>query len=168
MQYNMGNHANSIRIDGIWDILVVGADGRVRDAREAVKNLIVDAGKVHLVDFLVDFAGADPAIGAGYGMSYLAIGTGAVAAAAGNTALGTEVGTRVNGTKSEQSGGSILNVYQVVGTFAANNPGTTQAITEAGLFSASTVGTMFNRVVFSAINKETADSLQLTVKVTFG
>lgn len=167
MQYNMGNHANSVKIDGIWDILVVGPNGQIRDKREMQKNLIVDAGKVHLVDFLVDFAGADPASAAGYGMQYLAIGTSTTAAAAAQTALVAEVGTRVNGTKSEQSGGSINNVYQVVGTFAAGNPGTDQAITEAGLFSASSAGTMFNRVTFSAINKTTADSLQLTVKITF-
>lgn len=165
--YNMGKHKDDVLIRGEWDILVVGADGKVRDGREAVGNLIVNAGKVSLVQFLVDFAGASPAGSAGWDMRYLAIGTGAVAAAATNTALGTEVGTRVSGTKSVQSGGSINNVFQCQGTFAAANPASDAAITEAGLLNAATLGTLFNRVVFSAINKTTADSLQLTVRITF-
>ena len=52
---------------------------------------------------------------------------------------------------------------QVVGTFAAGNG--TGAITEVGLLTASSGGTLISRKVFSAINKGADDSLQVTHKM---
>ncbi len=90
-----------------------------------------------------------------------AIGTGTVATQATDTKLGTEAGTRVEATQTNNT-----NTRQWVTNFAANNPGTAAAITEFGLFTAATNGTMLLRSVFDAINKATADSLEITTVVT--
>jgi hypothetical protein len=92
-------------------------------------------------------------------MSHMAIGTGAVAPALANTALGTEVGRVAL---------SSTNVAANVVTYAATFPaGTgTGAITEAGNFNAAGAGTMLNRVTFSVINKAAGDSLAVTWTVT--
>lgn len=139
----------------VWTIAVVGPDGVVKQRRR-FNNIVTTAGLAHLADHLANGSSA-------YAMSYLAIGTGTTAEAAGQTALVTEVGTRVAGSKSNPSGA----IYRVDGTFGAGNPGTAAAVTEAAIMSASSGGTMLNRKTFSAINKGTSDSLQVTVDVTF-
>jgi hypothetical protein len=77
----------------------------------------------------------------------------------GDSNLQTPLPTRVQGTLTTP--GSI-NVWQNVATFG---PGVdTGAITEAGLFSASSSGTMFARQVFSVVNKGAGDTFILTCK----
>lgn len=150
---------NAVVVKGMWDLVLRGPDGTIKDHRKVfVPNVVVTAGKDHLAAFLASASGSGD-----YTMKYLAIGTGTTAESAAQTALVTEVGTRVTGTKSNPSGA----IYRVVGTFAAGNPAGTNAITEAGTFSASSVGTMLNRKLFSAINKTADDSLEITMEVTF-
>ena len=87
-------------------------------------------------------------------------GTGAVAEAVGDTALGTEVETpRGAGTKSVPAS----NQYRTVQThtFAASF-----AITEHGIFSAATAGTLWDRSVFAAINVVSGDAIQATYTLT--
>jgi hypothetical protein len=87
-------------------------------------------------------------------------GTGSVAAAIGDTALGTPAGvTRVSGTQSNPASGQYRSVATIPFT-------STLAITEFGLFSAATVGTLWDRRVFSAINVSNGDSIQFTYTVT--
>ena len=105
-------------------------DELVRD----VDNLVVTTGKNLVASRLV---GTTPAV-----MSHMAIGSGTTAAAAGNTALGTELG-RVSLT----SGSASSAVVTYVATFAAGTG--TGAVTEAGLLNASSSGTMLARTVFS-------------------
>ncbi len=52
-----------------------------------------------------------------------------------------------------------------VATFSAGEG--TGAVTEAGIFNASTSGTMLCRTVFSVVNKAAGDTLQVTWTVTF-
>ena len=92
-------------------------------------------------------------------MSHMAIGTGSTAAAAGNTALGSE-SARTGLTSTTVSGADI--VY--VDTFAAGTG--TGAITEAGIFNASSGGTMLCRTVFSVVNKGANDAMTITWTVT--
>lgn len=145
---------NAIIVRGDWNLVLRDEHGNVKARRWIPCNVVVDAGKSHLANHLATVSTAYP-------MSYLAIGTGTTAEAASQTALTTEVGTRVDGTKSNPSGA----IYRVVGTFASGNG--TGSITEAGLFSASTAGTMLNRKLFSAINKGSNDSLEITMEITF-
>lgn len=117
-------------------------------------NLIVTVGKNYLADWLTQPTQAD------YFMRYIGLGTGTNAPAAGDTTLQTELSTRVAGTLT-----SSTNTWQNAATFG---PGVdTGAITEAGLFSASSSGTMFARQVFAVYNKAAGDTLIVTWSVSF-
>jgi len=97
-------------------------------------------------------------------MSHMALGSGTTAAAAGNTALESQLGSRDALTSSTQSGTNNESIVYVA-TFSAGEA--TGAVTEAGIFNASTSGTMLCRTVFSVVNKAAGDTLQVTWTVTF-
>lgn len=88
-------------------------------------------------------------------------GTGTTAEAAGDSALVTKVETgRATGTQTE---GASANIYRSVGTISYT---ATRAVTEHGLFSASSAGSLMDRTVFSAINVVNGDSIQFTYELT--
>jgi hypothetical protein len=116
-----------------------------------VENLVVTAGKNFVASRM---GGASANV-----MSHMAIGTGATAAAAGDTTLQTEAG-RVALTSAVVSTNTI--VYTA--TFPAGTG--TGAITEAGVLNASSSGTLLCRTVFSAINKGASDSITIAWAVT--
>lgn len=153
----MSNANELIKLKGSVHVQLIGADGKVKQEHED-HNLIVTVGKSYLATWLT------AATQSTYFMSYIALGTGTTSPAAGDTALQTELSgggySRVQGTLTPSS-----NVWQNQATFGPGNG--TAAITEAGLFSASTSGTMFARQVFSAYNKAAGDTLIVTWTVTF-
>jgi hypothetical protein len=102
--------------------------------------------------------------GSGTEPNYVAWGTGAGTAAITDTTLFTETGTRVAGTSTQQTTTTTNDTYQVVGTLTA---GGTLAITNAGLFDASTSGNLFVKGDFSTINLASGDSIQFTIKTQF-
>lgn len=98
--------------------------------------------------------------------NFQAIGTGATGAArtavAGDTALSTEVETRVN-----------TNAFTTVTTTQTNDTAqciqtttatSARSVDEAGLFDASTTGNLFISATFAVISLAIGDSLQLTWK----
>lgn len=93
--------------------------------------------------------------------THVGAGTGVATAAKTDTALGTEVGTRAATTVSVTGSGATAK-YQAVATWSFD---ATRAITEAGLFSASTAGSMFVRGDFAAINGGVGDSIQFTITI---
>ena len=117
---------------------------------QEVPNLVVTAGKNYVADRIKNNSTV---------MSHMAIGTGTAAAAAGNTALGSESASTAL-TSSTVTDNEI--VY--VDTFAAGTG--TGAITEAGIFNASSGGTMLCRTVFSVVNKGASDAMTITWTVT--
>ena len=117
---------------------------------QEVPNLVVTAGKNYVADRIKNNSTV---------MSHMAIGTGTAAAAAGNTALGSE-SARTSLTSSTVTDNEI--VY--VDTFVAGTG--TGAITEAGIFNASSGGTMLCRTVFSVVNKGASDAMTITWTVT--
>lgn len=146
------SYQEEAKVRGDWTITRINhVTGEVEQVSR--KNLIVGAG----FDFLCDALGkaaSRPGV-----MSHIAIGTNTVAAAAANTALGTEV-TRVAATYSHTAG---TKVCKFTATF---NPGVgTGAITEAGLLNAAAAGIMLNRVIFPVMNKGADDTI--TVEFTF-
>jgi hypothetical protein len=132
-------------------------DGRVIDRREG-PNLVVTTGLQWLSGALSGDVAAPET------MKYIGVGTGTGAAAAGDTTLGTPVESRATGTQSRVTTTVTNDTYQVVGTISITD---TRAITEAGLFSASTDGTLGARQVFSAVNAVSGDSVQVTWKLKF-
>ena len=102
---------------------------------------------------------------------YHGFGIGTGAEAIGDTALGTEFTTEyaVNSTRptGTQVDGASANIYESVATFAPDSGGTL-AVTEHGIFSATSAGTLLDRTKFAAINLVAAsDSLQATYDLTF-
>lgn len=102
-------------------------------------------------------------------MKYHGLGTGTGAESATDSALGTELTTQYNnsgdvratGTTTE---GATANIYRTVATNALDG---SAAVTEHGIFSASSSGVLLDRSVFSAINLVSGDSLQTTYDLTF-
>ena len=141
---------DSIKMTGELRITVTNPEGTVTQ-ETVVPNLVVTSGKDFIAERMKDATTT--------AMSHMAIGTGTTAAAAGDTALGTEAG-RVTLTSTTVT----ANAVAYVATFGAGTG--TGAITEAGLFNASSGGDMLCRTVFSVINKGAADTLGITWTVT--
>lgn len=97
---------------------------------------------------------------------FVAMGVGATGAArtaaAGDTALSTEVETRATGTESIVTTTQTNDTYQVVGTITATAG---RSVDEGGLFDASTVGNMMTSATFNVITLVSGDSIQFTWKV---
>ena len=138
------------------DLLSMRGDVVIKLNDEVVlekKNLIVNAGKAFLASAIIN-SSASP-------FTNMAIGTGTTAAAVGDTALGSELARSAFTSSSVAS-----NVVSLSTTYAAGTG--TGALTEAGIFNAGSGGTMLSRVVFSAINKGSADSLTISWTITVG
>lgn len=140
-----------IKMTGELKITVTNPEGNVTQ-ETVIPNLVVTAGKNWIAGRMYDTGEPNQ-------MSHMAIGTGTTAAAAGDTALGTQAGI-VSLTSTTVS----TNTVQYVATFGAGTG--TGAITEAGIFNASSSGTMLCRTVFSVINKGAADTLGITWTIT--
>jgi hypothetical protein len=135
------------------DVVLRGPDGEVKQ-HEEIHNLIVTVGKNGIADQLV----GSPTISK---PSHMAIGTGATAAAAGDTALQTELDRNALTSKIRST-----NVVTMVGDWAAGDG--TGAITEAGILDAGSSGNLYSRAVFSVVNKGALDTLQITWTYTVG
>ncbi len=140
---------DTIKVTGELKITVTKPDGNVHET--VVPNIVVTDGKEYIASRMKDASAT--------AMSHMAIGTGSTAAAAGDAALGTEAG-RVALTSTTVTSNAVA----YVATFAAGTG--TGAITEAGIFNASSSGTLLCRTVFSVINKGAADTLGITWTVT--
>jgi len=135
---------------GKLTIEVKDKDGNLKQKQE-VKNLVVDTGLDYIASRMKDATAT--------AMSHMAIGTGSTAAAAGNTALGSEAARQALTSTTVTS-----NAVAYVASFAAGTG--TGAITEAGILNASSGGTLLCRTVFSVVNKAASDSMTITWTVT--
>lgn len=96
---------------------------------------------------------------------HIGVGTGAGTAAAADTTLFTEVADgRVAGTSSLITTSTTDDTYEVVGTYTAT---AARAITNAGLFTASSGGDLFMKGDFAVVNLDTNDSLTLQMRTQF-
>lgn len=146
------NTNEKIVATGALKIVVTAPDGSVKQEQE-VKNLVVTAGLGFIASRMTGTAANV--------MSHMAIGTGSTAAAAGNTTLGTE-SARVALTSTTPTGPAVA----YVASFPAGTPASLTAITEAGIFNASSAGTMLCRTVFSVVNKDVNDTMSITWTIT--
>jgi|TARA_R100000084_G_C4641417_1_gene144080 hypothetical protein len=121
-----------------------------------VPNLVVTAGKEFIAASILKTTSNSPAA-----MTHMEVGTDNTAAAAGQTALVSAVSGSRTALATPSVSGAIVTY---VCTFAAGTG--TGALTEAGIFNASSSGTMLCRTVFSVINKGASDSMTVTWTVT--
>ncbi len=125
----------------------------------SLKNLIVSAGKAGAAS-RINGSGGEAAF------TYIGVGTGTTSPAAGNTTLETELAasglSRANGTVSRITTSVTNDTAQVTYAFSVTG---SQAVTEAGLFNASSSGTLLARQAFSALNVVNGDSLTITWRI---
>ena len=134
--------------------LHVDAEGKVRGAYHLGSGLVTTAG-VNLL--AADWTNTTATLKLA---NFLDSGTGVTAAAIGDTALQTATGNaRVAGAQSNPAPGQYRTSATL--TYAAGF-----AITEFGLFTATTVGTMWDHKVFAAINVVNGDSIVFSYVLT--
>lgn len=132
-------------------------NGKVIKRRRVLDKVVTNAFVNDIVDAL---QGISTPYNNFKNYKYHASGTGTTAEAATNTALVAEVGSRVTGTQIEGN----ANQYKSVATITYDG---SYAITEHGLFNASSGGTLMDRTVFSPVNVISGDSIQFTFTITF-
>ena len=167
-------YKNIIEIGGSLSIVVTGADGNLKQDLY-VPNTVVFAGKAFIASRMV---GTSAPV-----MSHMGIGTNATlevagtalapAAGAGNEALGTELRSQDGYTNYSRAGvtatNSSSNVVTYTANFPANNPSAPAGgavLREAGIFNASTGGTMLCRTTYPIVTKLPADALSITWTIT--
>lgn len=160
--------ARTLRIPhhyGVVYLEKILGDGTRVQLGVASMRVVTDAGVAKIVALLNT---SDAATGTTF--KYHGFGTGTTAEAAGDTALVTELTTQyvVDSTRptgSQTNNGA--NVYRSVGTLSPDSGGVI-AVTEHGLFSASSAGTLLDRSKFAAVNLDSAngDSLAVTYDLT--
>ena len=139
--------------------------GNIKQSHEG-EDLITNAGKAAVAALILSDVAEDD-------FDYIAIGSGAGAAAVGNTVLeeeaarGAATGTR--GTTSVTNDTAQL-VYLFQSGVPAGLNGTStgsRAIEESGVFNASSGGDLLCRQTFSALNIDwdAGDTLQVTWKI---
>jgi hypothetical protein len=141
---------------------VIHADGTITDYGLLGRKLVTSAGVNYIA---ADFAGGGSDV---QDFKFHGFGTGTNAESTANTTLQTELTTEyvTNSTRPTGSQSASTNTYTTVGTLSPDSGGTL-AITEHGLFSASSAGTLLDRTVFSAVNLvASADSLAATYVLT--
>lgn len=146
-------HNDPVPVAGALKMVLTDKDGNVKEER-GVENLVVTVGKNGIADQLL----AAPTIGK---PTHMAVGTGSTAANVADTTLETEIARVALASKTR-----LTNVVTYTATFPAGTG--TGALTEAGIFNATPAGDMYNRVVFSVINKAAGDSLAISWTTTIG
>lgn len=141
---------DGLKLRGDVALVLRDKDGNVKDERN-IKNLIVDSG----LNFICDRMKNDETA-----MTHMALGSGSTAAAAGDTSLGSQLGSR----EALDSDTVSSNTITYTSSFEAGDA--TGAVTEAGIFNAASGGTMLCRTVFAVVNKSADDSLSVTWQIT--
>jgi len=144
-------NTDELKITGSVNVVIHDESGKQKE-NFTIPNLVVDTGLAYIASRMKDTTAT--------AMTHMAVGTGSTATAAGNTALGTQLGSRVSLTSTTVTSNSTA----YVATFGAGVA--TGALTEAGIFNASTSGTMLCRTVFAVINKGAADTMTITWTIT--
>lgn len=141
---------DGLKAEGTLDITVRGPDGKIKEEKK-VDNLIVTTGLAYIASRM---NGTSESV-----MSHMAVGTGSTTAAAADTTLGTELYRNALTSTTVTD-----NAIAYVASYAAGTA--TGSLTEAGLFNASSAGTMLCRTVFGTVTKAADDSMTITWTIT--
>jgi len=143
---------DGLKLRGDVALVLRDKNGNVKEERK-IKNLIVNSG----LNFICDRMESNSAEAV---MSHMALGSGSTAAAASDTTLGTQLGSR----EALDSDTVSSNTITYTSSFEAGDA--TGAVTEAGIFNATSGGTMLCRTVFAVVNKSADDSLSVTWQIS--
>lgn len=144
----------NLKLSGMLHIVLTDKNGNVKDTR-TLKNLVVNTGLAFMASRM---AGTAKAV-----MSHMALGSSTTAAAAGQTDLVSILGSR-EALDSTTITGDNNEKVQYVASFEAGDA--TGAVTEAGIFNASSAGDMLCRTVFAVVNKGADDQMTVTWTIT--
>lgn len=144
----------NLKLSGQLNIVLKDKAGNVKDQRD-VKNLVVNTGLAYIASRMT---GTSKSV-----MSHMALGAGTTAASSGQTDLVSVLGSREALDSTSISGS---NNEKVVYTASFEAGDATGAVTEAGLFNASSSGDMLCRTVFSVVNKAADDTMSVTWTIT--
>ena len=142
---------DAIKLKGRVSIVLKDKNGKVKETRN-VENLIVTIGLNFIASRMKDTSAT--------AMTHMGLGSGSTAASAGQTDLVSILGSR----EAIDSTTVSTNTIVYVSNFEAGDA--TGAIVEAGIFNASSGGTMLCRTVFSVVNKAADDSMSITWTIT--
>lgn len=146
-----------VKVKANVSLVLRDKDGKIKDERK-IKNIVVTVGFNEMIKQVMGDVGggAQPDK-----FNYIGIGTGNTAEVVGDTALETEIGTRVVDTTPSFP---LTGKGEIVSLFPPGNG--TGDIKETGLLNASSGGTLLARKTFATISKLASDSLQVTWAIT--
>ena len=148
-------------MSGIIQLVHKDKTGKILQTK-VVHNQIQNAGLAEVSSLILT---DDP--GTATAFDYMALGTG-TGQAVTDTTLATEIaasgGERAAGTGTQTTTTVANDTSQLVVTYTFTGA---LAITEAGIFNASSAGDMLAYQDFSVINVTSGDSLEVTWKVAF-
>ena len=142
---------DNLKLSGQLNIVLRDKNGNVKEERTE-KNLVVTSGLGYIASRMKDASAT--------AMSHMALGSGTTNALAAQTDLITLLGSR----EALDSTTVTTNSVAYVASFEATDA--TGAVTEAGIFNASTGGTMLCRVKFDVVNKAADDTMTVTWTIT--
>ena len=142
---------DKLKLRGDVAIVLRDKDGNVKDERK-INNLVVNSGLAYICSRM---AGSSPGL-----MTHMGAGSGTTAVAAGQTDLVSILGSR----EALDSTSASANAITFQCTWEAGK--STGAITESGIFNASSGSTMLARVTFGVVNKAASDTLSITHTIT--
>lgn len=144
--------SEGIKATGMVHLVKTNEHGNVVEERK-IKNLVVTSGKNYIASKMVATTNTPAS------MTHMGIGTNTATPDIGDTALTGQT------TRAALSGSSVSgNAITYTATFTAGSGD--GAITEAGIFNASTAGAMLCRTTFPVVTKAAGDTIAVTWVVT--
>ena len=140
-------------LKGYVTMLLFDDEGNLTDSRD-FRNLVVDMGQDGAMSRIAEIgSGVLPA-------NYIRLGT--------DTAVPGATDSRLEGEIDEPKSGAYTRLgigsWKIVATWGTGEAVT--GLTESGVFFGSEVGSMLCRQTFSVINKQSADTLEVTWGLT--
>jgi hypothetical protein len=152
-----GANEQFLQLHGKLDVVLYDEYGKLKDERH-FDNMIVDAGFEGVAYRIAPHSGATTSSP----WNYIAIGTGSLAVAAGDTALVSELARIQDATAAyTTTSGKQLQLQVSFGPEVG-----TGNIAESGLFNAASGGNMLARQTFTTISKGASDTLTVTWTIT--
>ena len=143
-----------LKLTGVVHAVLTGPDGQIKEDL-LFRNMVANAGRTWLLN--MGTQGTPPAK-----MGWMALGTGTTAPTTSDTALQTEMA----GSRTATTNNGAITAQSMVFTCTFNPGVATGSLTEAGIFNATSGGTMLAHVTFGTITKNAGDTLTITWTIT--